>query len=306
MYNITFQQIEAFLTVAKYLNMSRAAESLYISQPTLSKALQRFEKGIGFEVFLRSNQGVVLTPQGEYLLGALDSLYTNMDKAIKSARDITAKERKLLHVIVPSSFDIVNSYDGIKEIIGEYERVNPEIMLTVQLLDFSELSTQFEFGETDIAFTHEFVAKNMQGVVYKRVAEYPCYLAYSSKSEIAQMDKPDAEVLSKYPVFAVRQSDVNVARENVVRNCQRAGFTPLRVELIDNFQTMLHLIRSNRGISICAKFTGSVADGIEYYYNKNWNVSTHVVLAWYPERLNKLSKEFIKLFPDLDNPENIV
>ena len=305
MYNITFQQIEAFLTVAKYLNMSRAAESLYISQPTLSKALQRFEKGIGFEVFSRSNQGVALTPQGEYLLGALESLYANMDKAIKSAKDITAKEKKLLHVIVPSSYDIVSSYDGIKDIIGEYERKNSNITMVVQLLDFNELSTQFEFGETDVAFTHEFVARNMKGVMYKKVARYPCYLAYSSKSEIAQMDKPDPAVLAKYPVFAVRQSDINVARENVVRNCRKAGFTPLRVELIDNFQTMLHLIRSNRGISICAKFTGSVAEGIEYYSNKDWNISTHVVLAWYPERLNKISKEFIKLFPEIDSTENV-
>lgn len=94
MYNITFQQIEAFLTVARFLNMSRAAESLYISQPTLSKALQRFENGIGFSVFTRSNQGVTLTPQGEYLLGAMESLYTNMDKAIRTAKELEPGSKK--------------------------------------------------------------------------------------------------------------------------------------------------------------------------------------------------------------------
>jgi DNA-binding transcriptional LysR family regulator len=92
LYNITFQQIEAFLTVGRYLNMSRAAESLYISQPTLSKALQRFESGIGFTVFNRNNQGVSLTPQGEY--SRRDGIALQQHgEAIVTAKDCTESSR---------------------------------------------------------------------------------------------------------------------------------------------------------------------------------------------------------------------
>ena len=93
LYNITFQQIEAFLTVGRYLNMSRAAESLYISQPTLSKALQRFENGIGFTVFNRNNKGIADAPRipAERYGG---SLYNNMEKAITTAKEMSTAESK--------------------------------------------------------------------------------------------------------------------------------------------------------------------------------------------------------------------
>ena len=51
MYNITFQQMEAFLTAAKYLNLSKAADAMFVSQSALSKTLQRFEEGVELQLF---------------------------------------------------------------------------------------------------------------------------------------------------------------------------------------------------------------------------------------------------------------
>ena len=133
MYNITFPQIEAFLTVGRYLNMSRAAESLYISQPTLSKALQRFENGIGFKVFYRTSQGVTLTPQGEYLLNALESLYYSMEKAITTAREITEIERKMLKIVAPSSYDVVEDYSLLKQYVRNYSEKYPDVVIIKDL-----------------------------------------------------------------------------------------------------------------------------------------------------------------------------
>ena len=89
MYDITSQQIEAFLTVARFLNMSQAARSLYVSQPTLSKTLKRFENRIGIPLFSRSNRGMVLTPQGKFLNKTLNPAYTCMELAIGTAKSIT-------------------------------------------------------------------------------------------------------------------------------------------------------------------------------------------------------------------------
>jgi DNA-binding transcriptional LysR family regulator len=49
--------------------MNEAAKQLYISQPSLSGSVKELEQELGFEVFLRSNRGVVITPEGEEFLG---------------------------------------------------------------------------------------------------------------------------------------------------------------------------------------------------------------------------------------------
>ena len=54
-----------FLTLADTGNLTRTAEKLYLSQPTLSKRLQNMEADLGAALFLRSKQGVTLTPAGE-------------------------------------------------------------------------------------------------------------------------------------------------------------------------------------------------------------------------------------------------
>ena len=296
MFNITFQQIEAFLAIAKYHNMSRAAESQFISQPTLSKVLQRFENGIGFQVFTRSNKGVVLTPEGEYLYAALSSLYDNMDKAITTAKEIGTKERKLLNIIAPSSFDAVEDFETMKALVKEFENKYPDVVIMENLYDFNEFKQQFIFGQPDIAFTQEWTLAGLSGVEYCRVAKYPLYLAMSTRHALASCEEmPPADKLSELTAFAVRSPDNSGTEEQIIQNYRKIGVRPRRVVLVENFQTLLHTLKENRGMSLCAKFTGG--NEIKYYPTPE-NMWSYLVVAWYPDRITKQAKEFIKLLPE--------
>ena len=56
-----------FYTVAKTGNISKAAKELYISQPAISKSIQKLEESMNYELFRRSSRGVSLTEEGELL-----------------------------------------------------------------------------------------------------------------------------------------------------------------------------------------------------------------------------------------------
>lgn len=49
--------------------MNEAAKQLFLSQPSLSETIKELEKEIGFQIFLRSNRGITMTPEGEEFLG---------------------------------------------------------------------------------------------------------------------------------------------------------------------------------------------------------------------------------------------
>ena len=66
---MTLQQLKYAIAVADHNSMNEAAKALFISQPSLSGAMKELEKEIGFEVFIRTNRGIVITPEGEEFLG---------------------------------------------------------------------------------------------------------------------------------------------------------------------------------------------------------------------------------------------
>lgn len=65
---LKIQVLEYFITLAESQSINEAAQKLYIAQPSLTKALQLFEKEIGTQLFLRKKTGVQLTEAGKRIL----------------------------------------------------------------------------------------------------------------------------------------------------------------------------------------------------------------------------------------------
>ncbi len=61
---MTLQQLHYAITIAEAGSLNKAAEALYISQPSLTSAMQELEKELGISIFVRSGRGVSLTQDG--------------------------------------------------------------------------------------------------------------------------------------------------------------------------------------------------------------------------------------------------
>ena len=68
---MTIQQLIYAITITEVGSMNRAAENLFITQPTLTKAIKDLESELGFSLFVRSGKGMFLTPEGrEFIIYA--------------------------------------------------------------------------------------------------------------------------------------------------------------------------------------------------------------------------------------------
>lgn len=76
---MTLQQIKYALTIADTGSMNRAAELLYISQPTLSGSVKELEREIGIAIFLRTSKGVTATAEGAEFLSYARQVYQQYD-----------------------------------------------------------------------------------------------------------------------------------------------------------------------------------------------------------------------------------
>lgn len=72
-----------FLAVAREGNITRAAESLHIAQPSLSKQLMDLEKELGKQLFIRGKRKITLTEDGVLLRKRADEIVTLMEKTMQ-------------------------------------------------------------------------------------------------------------------------------------------------------------------------------------------------------------------------------
>ena len=296
MYNITFQQMEAFLTAAKYLNLSRAADAMFISQSALSKTLQRFEEGVELQLFTRSNQGLALTDEGKYLYSNLDMLYYNMNKTIKTARNISA-QAKTLTIVAPASYDAAADFDRLKEIVRLYQGRHPNVTVNVSLFDFRELRQSLEFGNADLVFAQDFSIADMQDIACRCVSKFERFLAISANHPLASGDTLDIASLSGEVFYSVPIPKELSNLNDTLEKCQRMGFTPKGIEFAPNFLTLLYNIRQQRGVGIIGRYSHLGFDDIKYYQLPELETH-HVVVAWRPDKLSYEARNFINLLAE--------
>ncbi len=77
------KQIEYVLEAAKTNNFNRAAENLFVSQPTMTYQIKLLESEIGFPIFDRSPKGAVLTMAGEQFVTTLQDVQNQIKKAVE-------------------------------------------------------------------------------------------------------------------------------------------------------------------------------------------------------------------------------
>lgn len=66
---MTIKQLQYAVTVADTGSITEAAKKLFIAQPSLTSAVHELEKEYGITIFIRSNKGIEITPEGDEFLG---------------------------------------------------------------------------------------------------------------------------------------------------------------------------------------------------------------------------------------------
>jgi DNA-binding transcriptional LysR family regulator len=240
-FNISFQLIEAFLAVAKHLNLTKAGEATSISQSALSKILKRFEKAVGMQLFIRTSTGVALTSEGEELYAVLEPQYAALEKAIWFAQNNVTPEKPNLRILEPSSYDYAEEFDGLKDIVRQYAHLYPDVELREYQCDFKELRQALEYGGADLVFTQDFGIYSMQNISIRRVSEISMYVAMSGKHSLAQSDGLDISALENEVFLTTRTTDtLQTDIKNFMEVCQFIGFTPKSIRCLPNFESFLY------------------------------------------------------------------
>lgn len=163
-----------FLTVTQERNITRAAQKLLISQPTLSKQLSDLEHELGTTLFIRGHKQITLTSEGEYLRSKAAEIITLADKtAINIQSDqiisgdltIGAGESIGMSNIMKIVSDIMQDYQGVKIHLVSGNAEEMESMLNHGSIDFAVLMGKKNLDDYHYLQTN---AINHWGIIMRR------------------------------------------------------------------------------------------------------------------------------------------
>ena len=178
---MTTKQIDYCIELARTLNFSRAAENLFVSQPTFSYQIRLLEEEIGFAVFERSGKGATLTPAGSQFVGFLSNMREDLKRAIEQGQNFSAKYRDSISI----NLMVRQAVYFLPEAIRLFAQSHPDVQITPQFRYESNMDG-FLKHESDIVFTLKEMTRQIPGIVVHDLFESHIYL-------IAQRDDPLAE-----------------------------------------------------------------------------------------------------------------
>lgn len=145
MKDVNLNSLKIFLVVATSNSFLEASNKLYISQPAISKSINKLEEDLGISLFYRANKGVTLTSDGEILL-----------KYVKDSRKLLLACERMLSsnnsldsgsIVIGAQSHIVRNY--LLEKINNFRKIFPNVMFRIVDLSTLELIEGLEKHELD-------------------------------------------------------------------------------------------------------------------------------------------------------------
>ena len=140
-----------FLMIAREESITRAAQLLHVTQPTLSRQIQDLEDELGAKLFVRGNHRIVLTPDGLLLRRRAQEI---VDLADRTQRDFAAREEELTGEIAIGSGE-TRSVSMLAEMLATYRQRYPRVRYRFYSGNADQIKERIENGTLDVGLLLE-------------------------------------------------------------------------------------------------------------------------------------------------------
>ena len=278
-------QLRYFLCVAERKNFTRAAEELGLSQPALSRSIQKLEEELGRPVFERQTRSISLTEAGVLL---------------------QARARQVLSILADTQAEIVDDGQSGSLRLGAIPTVAP-YFLPELLRTFSE-----EFPHAQVLVqeetTDQLLKSCTQGAIDLAILALPVaakHLDFETlfEEELLLMLPPEHPLSVKPKVRwkdiqslpFVLLGEAHCLADSILSFCRQQAFQPVSVEQTSQLATVQELVALSHGISLAPQMARELDDSPRRVYRSlsGAKPTRKIAVVWNPYRFqSKLLQAF--------------
>lgn len=260
---MTLQQIRYVIAISEAGSLNKAAEILYVAQPSLSASVHDLEKELGFSIFYRSGKGMIPTSDGLEFLGYARQLYDRYEVLQEKYLGMAERKKKFgistqhYSFAVKSFVELVKHYDT-----QEYEFAIRETK-TKEVIDDVHTAK----SEIGVLYMNNFNRKaminllNTANLVFHKLIECDAYVYLWKGHPLAGEKKIDLKMLAPYPCLSFEQGGESsfYYAEEIYSTAEY----PRTIKANDR-ATMLNLMVGLNGYTLCSGIICEELNGSDF------------------------------------------
>lgn len=259
---MTLQQLKYALTIADCGSMNEAAKQLFLSQPSLSETMKELEQEIGLQIFLRSNRGIIITPEGEEFLGYARQVTEQF--GLLRSRYVEKQTRETFSVSMQHyTFAVKAFVETVKKAgIDSYEFAANE----TTTYDVMENVRNFK-SEIGVLYLNDFNEKVMTKHIHEKGLEFielftcDTYVYLWSGHPLAEREIISMSELDDYPCLSFDQGknhSLYLAEE------MKSTYEYKRLIKASDRATLLNFMKGLNAYTLCSGIVCEELNGSEY------------------------------------------
>ncbi|TDQ53046.1 LysR family transcriptional regulator [Actinorugispora endophytica] len=292
----SFDQLRGFVAVAEELHFGRAAERLSMTQPPLSRQIQKLERTVGVRLLERDRRRVVLTAAGEAFLAEARRLLSLAESAPDLARRISAGSSGTLRV----GFTAASSYGVLGQLLNTLEEGLPGIDVELFEMVTREQVSALTSGELDVGLARPPFDTDVFG---SRVQHRERMLVAAPHDHpLARRGAPvTAEDLVDVPLIMHSPTKARYFYDLVV------GLLPIAhqnvVHTVSQVLTMVWLVAAGRGVAfVPSSAMGLGIEGVSYLELDGLpEIPVELHLIWMRGSRNPVITRVLQVWPTVDD-----
>lgn len=292
------KQLECFSCVAKHLNFARAAELLFITQPTVSYQISSLETELGFSLFVRDKKHVELTPAGHSFYLDVEDILARTNIAITKARNYSSEYTSRISV----GYNSNEAVALLPQILSMYKECIPQAYIYMQIVEAHLGRIFLEDKKMDVLFTVEEGTKNLPDVGFEKLYDgyFSCVVPvghpFEDKNIVTMSD-----IKSQSLIFLETQRCP--AEMKRVQNYIQLHNPESVVYFSNSALTSYPMIKAGIGIAVMPDFVCPIdAELLKIRFETEDTISFGI--AWNKKKMRKEIREFVAIAKELYSHEH--
>lgn len=284
------EYIKRFITVAQCLNFSKAADMLFISQPTLSYSISSLEKKLGTQLLVRNTKTVQLTRAGEMFLPAATDIverFQNIVNEIDTELNLGSDALNIGY-IGPAMDNMLSEW------VKKFRKINPNAKIHILRYSSTKVVEAFQNNAIHLGILYEMNLCNLTGLKYRQVGNERFKVLLSAEHPLANRDRIDLKQLKDEPFLICERSCSPNYYDKVFSICEKRGYEPKVSQTLGMVGDIYRVVGANLGVAIMSHSAARSYDAYNVKFvdiDDEEDLNNSVVMAW-SSNLSPLARQF--------------